>query len=454
MSLPLEPKWSAELPKGLQTQSDAVVRNDVILAEPNEPSRSPTPSPPPSPGQSNEPFSNLKLDERHFEDSKKRDERKAQLVMGQPLGGADDNQGQDVIADNTEILADLPDDALDLELTHLRLRTLKGLGLERFRKVQNLLSSLSYVEEASSNAATESGPVTLDPPDEDELDDVDAKKKEDEFPYRERQANEGATARLPLSGLHELEELDLYDNSLKSVRGLEDLPALTSLDLSFNLLRSIAPLDDDSAQSAYAYPKLDHLFLIQNKLTRIEGVRHRTSLTYLEFGGNRIRTIENLPISANLRSLFLGKNKITKLEGLEGLTGLRTLSVQSNRLTKIEGLDSLTSLEELYLSHNGLTEIEGLRNNTKLSTLDVGNNKIETVDVDELAALTDLEEFWANDNRISLLPILPEYTHPELTTIYLEGNPVQKELGGSYHRKIMLEMPQVKQIDAVYVRQS
>ena len=65
--------------------------------------------------------------------------------------------------------------------------------------------------------------------------------------------------------------------------------ACSSLDLSFNLLRSISPLDDSSSESAYAYPKLDHLYLIQNKLTKIEGVKHRTSLTYLEFGGNRIR---------------------------------------------------------------------------------------------------------------------------------------------------------------------
>ena len=63
----------------------------------------------------------------------------------------------------------------------------------------------------------------------------------------------------------------------------------SSLDLSFNLLRTIAPLDDPSPTSPYAYPSLDKLYLIQNKLSKIEGVRHRTSLTYLEFGGNRIR---------------------------------------------------------------------------------------------------------------------------------------------------------------------
>lgn len=62
-----------------------------------------------------------------------------------------------------------------------------------------------------------------------------------------------------------------------------------SLDLSFNLLRSVSQLDDASASSPFALPHLTHLYLIQNKLTKIEGVRDRTSLTYLEYGGNRIR---------------------------------------------------------------------------------------------------------------------------------------------------------------------
>ncbi|GAA5868415.1 hypothetical protein JCM3774_003288 [Rhodotorula dairenensis] len=428
-----------------------------------------------------EPFANLKLDERHFEDDKRRSERRANLVMGPPLGGggggdhgaaAAPNGDQIVpgaeIAQNEDLLADYPDDSLDLELTHLRIRTLRGLGLERFTKVQrislrqNLLTSLFYHPDppleppANGHTLAEVSEENRerDDVDEDPHDDQDAAKKEADFPYDERKRAEKEEPVWPLRNLRELEELDLYDNSLKSIKGLEGLDALQSLDLSFNLLRSVAPFDDASPCSAYHYPNLTHLYLIQNKLTRIEGVRDRTSLTYLEYGGNRIRTIENLPISANLRSLFLGKNKITQIENLEGLTGLRTLSIQSNRLTKIEGLDSLVNLEELYLSHNGLTRMEGLRNLKKLTTLDIGNNKIKEAPAEELETLTELEEFWANDNLLHAIPVLPPSTHPNLSTIYLEGNPLQKELGTAYRRKIILECPQVSQVDATFVRQA
>lgn len=129
MSRPLEPKGAFNLPAGLDAP-----------AAPGSPESDGAPTPP-SEGDSNEPFANLKMDERHFEDSKKRDERKAQLVMGPPLGGSTGNNGEtvvegEVLADNEEILADVADDATDLELTHLRLRTLRGLGLERFTQVQ------------------------------------------------------------------------------------------------------------------------------------------------------------------------------------------------------------------------------------------------------------------------------------------------------------------------------
>lgn len=96
-----------------------------------------------SEGGTRERFANLKTDERHFEDEKARLERNARLVMGPPLGeGQAGGPAQDQViageelAQNEDVLADFDDDALDLELTHLRLRTLRGLGIERFRKVQ------------------------------------------------------------------------------------------------------------------------------------------------------------------------------------------------------------------------------------------------------------------------------------------------------------------------------
>ena len=71
--------------------------------------------------------------------------RRAQLVMGPPLGGEPDDGGSGLneevtphqeMQNNAQLLAGLEDDAMDLELTHARIRTLRGVGIERFRNVE------------------------------------------------------------------------------------------------------------------------------------------------------------------------------------------------------------------------------------------------------------------------------------------------------------------------------
>lgn len=146
----------------------------------------------------------------------------------------------------------------------------------------------------------------------------------------------------------------------------------------------------------------------------------------------------------------------------------------------MEGLDGLPNLEELYLSHNGLSKIEGLENNVRLSlalpstcwcslhpshheavriessadtqlklrTLDIGNNEITVIE--NVSHLTQLEEFWASYNKIESIENLHEELGgmKDLETVYLEGNPCQRNDMAGYRRKIMLALPQVKQIDA------
>ena len=61
--------------------------------------------------------------------------------------------------------------------------------------------------------------------------------------------------------------------------------------------------------------------------------------------------------------------------------------------------------------------------------------------------------FQLNNNKIPDLNALePQLKHlTSFETIYLEGNPCQQSEGASYRRKIMLSLPQVKQIDATCV---
>ena len=58
----------------------------------------------------------------------------------------------------------------------------------------------------------------------------------------------------------------------------------------------------------------------------------------------------------------------------------------------------------------------------------------------------------ASGNKItSLLDLEPQLANKKsLETVYLEQNPVQQTEGSAYRRKIILALPQLKQIDATW----
>ncbi|KAF4589411.1 Protein phosphatase 1 regulatory subunit SDS22 [Ophiocordyceps camponoti-floridani] len=241
-----------------------------------------------------------------------------------------------------------------------------------------------------------------------------------------------------------LRDLDLYDNLISHIRGLEQLPNLTSLDLSFNKIKHIKHVSHMA--------QLKELFLVANKISKIEGLQGLESLTSLELGSNRIRELENLDKLKNLEELWVAKNKITELKGLAGLPNLRLLSIQSNRIRDLSPLHDVPNLEELYISHNALESLEGLEGNKKLKILDISNNQVSSLS--GLASLTELEELWASYNKLADLAdvesVLKDKQH--LTTVYFEGNPLQLRGPTLYRNKVRLALPQVRQIDATYVK--
>lgn len=301
-----------------------------------------------------------------------------------------------------DFLEDYPDETEDLELVHARIGSLTSLRLQRFA---NHLKRLCLRQNFVS---------FLDPE--------------------------------VFHQLTKLEELDLYDNKIKTVGdALDKLSSMSVLDLSFNLLRAVP-------EGLRFLSTLHTVYFVQNRISKINGLEQCINLRSLELGGNRIRKIENLEALVNLEELWLGKNKIAELENLGTLKKLKILSIQSNRITKLENLEDLENLEQLYLSHNGVTRIEGLERNLKLTTLDVGANFISTIE--NLSHLACLEELWMNGNQVPDLHSLEAElgSIKSLETLYLEANPCQTNDMTGYRRKIMLALPHLKQIDAIYTR--
>ena len=255
-----------------------------------------------------------------------------------------------------------------------------------------------------------------------------------------------------IQGFTKLEVLELYDNQLKSLACLEGPgPNLRILDMSYNAIRDMMPVT--------LCPNLTELYLANNKLKEIKGLKGLKMLRKLDLGANRIRVMdgEELGGMVNLEELWIGKNKIEQIQGLEQLNKLRRLDVQSNRLTTIENLTTQAPiLEELYLAHNGIDD-EGASMDTglalnfpNLNVIDMCRNRLTSTT--PFAHLEGLEELWISGNQVSgwedVKPLQEAALagKQSLETVYLEHNPVASEF--EYRKKLAEMLPSLNQIDA------
>jgi len=307
-----------------------------------------------------------------------------------------------ILPSDKELTEDIPSDTDYIDLVHMKIASLEGLGLSRFDRIESLALRDNLI-------------VSLH-----ELKHLSCKDT--------------------------LQELDLYDNRIKHMsHHLNAFKNLKTLDLSFNNIKHIKHLNN--------LLKLENLYFVQNKIHVIENLDGLKSLKNLELGGNKIQRIsESLLGLPTLKQLWLGQNRITKFENLDSLKNLRILSIQSNRIEHINGLDSLENLQELYVSHNKLTSIEGLDNLKKLEILDITGNKISKIE--NMKHLKHLTDFWASYNLIDSFENIHDELGelPSLETVYFEGNPLQLKNPTQYRTKVKINLGKsLRKIDALYI---
>lgn len=239
-----------------------------------------------------------------------------------------------------------------------------------------------------------------------------------------------------LQGLTNLKGLDLSDNQISWIEGLEALSNLTVLHLSHNQIRRIEGLDSllDLANLNLSYNQISQieglgcltsltdLGLFNNKICRIEGLTCLLGLTDLNLSNNQISQIEGLESLTSLADLNLSNNQISRIEGLESLTDLKAIKLWFNQICRIEGLDSLTGLTALYLFNNKIHRIEGLDSLLGLTVLYLSGNQI--CRIEGLEHLMDLTVLGLSNNQISKIEGLEGLTG--LAEISLSGNQISR----------------------------
>jgi hypothetical protein len=191
-----------------------------------------------------------------------------------------------------------------------------------------------------------------------------------------RKAAGKPTGTLTEADYEKVTELNLSDNQLTSVKGLEKLTQLKELELQ------------------------------KNQLTDVKGLEKLTQLKYLHLYGNQLTEVpKELEKLTQLKRLHLGSNKLTDVSDLEKFTHLEELWLRNNQLTDVKGLEKLTQLKVLYLYNNQLTDVKGLEKLTQLTLL--------TLEVNQLTDLTGLE-------KLTQLRELQLYDNPALTKAQID----------------------------------
>ncbi|KAJ3238591.1 hypothetical protein HDU81_007511 [Chytriomyces hyalinus] len=219
-----------------------------------------------------------------------------------------------------------------------------------------------------------------------------------------------------------LRKLDLSVNKLlNAALGPFAFPNLTWINLSNNSLTSLAGLEN--------CPSLQILNLSHNNITSISGIRNFTNLKALILNNNEISALPDLtPLAANLNTLVLSHNKLTALpKPFPHLPHLKKLSVSNNSLTEYPVfMIPAPQMQELRLSHNKLSTLPRAPAPPKkqasgkpapkqttthtlptLKTLDLGSNLIQFPSISDLTT--------------ALAFLAPNAT---LVNLNLKGNPV------------------------------
>ena len=245
--------------------------------------------------------------------------------------------------------------------------------------------------------------------------------------------------------------LNITDNSIKSLEGIQHFKNLTDLhcgsnqltDLNLQGLLNLISLhcfaNDLTSINLQGLSKLKILACSKNQLTdlNLQGlsslvdlncsgnqltsldVQGLTNLVWLSCDGNQLTDL-NLQGLTSLVGMNCARNQLTSLDVL-GLTNLLWLACTGNQLTDLN-LQGLTSLFELHLEYNQLTDLN-LQGLPDLTYLECGGNQLTNLNLQDLPNLFHLEcgvnqltdlnlqglsmlkRLWCDSNRLVTLNI-------------------------------------------------
>lgn len=120
------------------------------------------------------------------------------------------------------------------------------------------------------------------------------------------------------------------------------------------------------------------LDLSNNNIQQVSGLDCLPSLADLNLSNNQIDSLLGFPLMENLERLDLARNKLKDLQGIELLTWIIELQLGENFLENLTGLEKLKDLQKIWLELNKLKDLDVLQYLDKLKEVDAKYNELKS----------------------------------------------------------------------------
>jgi len=229
-----------------------------------------------------------------------------------------------------------------------------------------------------------------------------------------------------------LDVLYIYDCGLRTIQlgAFNGLTKLTELTVRDNEISEIIPGTFKNLNN------LEFLHLYHNGIKQLDSdvFSGLVNLKVIDLALNEIERLDNAVFSGlvNLESIYLGSNYITHLEStlFSGLVNLESLDLGVNQIQYLHSgmFLGLPNLQYLNLNKNPGFQIPTDRNfisSHSLSHLAISACDISSLSVETFANVSSLKSLDLSFNNLRTLDINILKALPELSTLYLYGNPLQ-----------------------------
>jgi hypothetical protein len=127
-------------------------------------------------------------------------------------------------------------------------------------------------------------------------------------------------------------------------------------------------------------PNLIVLDVSENELESLDGIEHLRRLEHLYVNSNAVTSIDEVPVLPKLAVLSLSCNRISALERMQHQPSLELLSLADNNITSIAGLVACPHLVGLRLRGNPISKAPGYRMAVLLSAAACGMMELAKLD--------------------------------------------------------------------------